>query len=123
MFILTILSEQDTWCFSVSAESNRDIIEITGTKGFIRFSTFSFEPIVLVNESGRQEFINERPEHVQYNLIGKIVRALEGKGTAPSTGVTAARTSRVMDEVVREYYKGIRLNQAARATVERQSHR
>jgi predicted dehydrogenase len=94
-----------SWCFSVSAESNRDIIEITGTKGFIRFSTFSFEPIVVVNESGRQEFINERPEHVQYNLIGKIIKALEGKETAPSTGVTAARTSWVMDEVVREYYK------------------
>jgi predicted dehydrogenase len=97
-----------SWCFSVSAESNRDIIEITGTKGYIRFSTFSFEPIIVVNENGRKEFINERPEHVQYNLIGKIVKTLEGKGTAPSTGVTAARTSWVMDEVVKEYYNGNR---------------
>jgi predicted dehydrogenase len=94
-----------TWCFSVSKESNRDFIEITGTDGFIRFSTFNFEPIVLVNESGRQEFINERPEHVQYYLIEKIVQALEGKGTSPSTGITGARTSWVMDEIVAEYYK------------------
>ncbi|MBK7713454.1 MAG: Gfo/Idh/MocA family oxidoreductase [Bacteroidales bacterium] len=97
-----------TWCFNASKESNRDIIEITGTTGSIRFSTFSFEPIVLVNESGRQEFINERPEHVQYFLIDKIVRALEGKGVSPSTGESGARTSRVMDEVVEGYYKGLR---------------
>lgn len=95
-----------TWCFNASRESNRDIIEITGTKGSIRFSTFSFETIVVENASGRQEYINERPEHVQYYLIDMIVRALEGKGESPSTGESGARTSRVMDEVVAEYYKG-----------------
>jgi len=94
-----------TWCFNLSAESNRDIIEITGDKGTISFSTFSFDPIVVINGSGRKEFINERPEHVQYNLIKKIVEALEGKGESPSTGVSGARTSWVLDEVVREYYK------------------
>jgi predicted dehydrogenase len=94
-----------TWCFSVSPESGRDTIEIIGDNGSIRFSTFSFEPIVLTNTSGRQEFINERPEHVQYNLIEKIVQSLEGKGIAPSTGITGARTSKVMDEIVAEYYK------------------
>ena len=76
------------------------------TAGSIRFSTFSFDPIVLVNESGRQEFINERPEHVQYFLIEKIVKELEGKGTSPSNGITGARTSKVMDEIVKDYYHG-----------------
>jgi predicted dehydrogenase len=95
-----------TWCFAVSLESGRDIIEIIGDKGSIKFSTFSFEPIILTNESGRQEFINERPEHVQYNLINKVVKHLEGKGLSPSTGISGARTSRVMDEIVAEYYKG-----------------
>ena len=95
-----------TWCFSVSTESSRDTIEIIGDKGSIRFSTYSFEPIVLSNNSGRQEFINERPEHVQYYLIEKVVQSLEGKSIAPSTGITGARTSKVMDEIVAEYYKG-----------------
>jgi len=94
-----------TWSFSVSIDSSRDIIEIIGDKGSIKFSTFSFEPIIITNESGRQEFINERPEHVQYNLIEKVVQNLNGKGESPSTGVSAARTSKVMDEVVSEYYK------------------
>jgi predicted dehydrogenase len=94
-----------TWCFSLSPESNRDLIEISGSEGYIRFSAFNFEPIILVNKSGKQEFINERPEHVQYYLIEQIVRSLEGKGVSPSTGITGARTSRIMDEVVEKYYK------------------
>lgn len=94
-----------TWCFSASIESGRDTIEIIGDKGSIRFSTFSFDPIILTNNSGKQEFINERPEHVQYYLIDKVVKSLEGKGTSPSTGISAARTSKIMDEIVAEYYK------------------
>ena len=97
-----------TWCFSVSTDSGRDIIEILGDGGSIKFSTFSFDPIMLTNSSGSQKFINERPEHVQLNLIEKIVQTLHGKGTSPSTGITGARTSKVMDEVVSEYYKNKR---------------
>lgn len=95
-----------TWCFSVSLMNGKDIFEIIGDKGSVRFSSFSFEPIVLTNSSGSHQFINERPEHVQYNLIEKIVQSLEGKGSSPSTGISGARTSKVMDEIVREYYNG-----------------
>ena len=94
-----------TWSFSASPSSSRDSIEITGDKGHIRFSCFNFEPIVLENNEGRKEFVNERPEHVQLYLIEQVVKALTGTGTAVSTGLTASRTSRVMDEVVKEYYR------------------
>ncbi len=93
-----------TWCFSVAPESVRDSIEIYGIAGSIKFSCFSFEPIILTNTSGQQVFINERPEHVQYFLIEKIVQSLSGKGISPSTGITGARTSKIMDEIVKEYY-------------------
>ena len=68
-----------TWCFSASPFSDRDSIEIIGEKGIISFSCFSFEPIKLENENGKQEFINERPEHVQYFLIEQVVKALSGE--------------------------------------------
>ena len=93
------------WCFSLSPESNRDSLDIFGEKGMIKSSTFSFEPIVLINEKGSREFINERPENVQYYLIEQIVKVLSGEGNAVSTGITAARTSWVLDEVVKEYYR------------------
>ncbi|HEX2969044.1 MAG TPA: Gfo/Idh/MocA family oxidoreductase [Bacteroidales bacterium] len=93
-----------TWSFSVSPECGRDTIEIFGSSGSIKFSTFSFDPIILTNASGIKVFDNERPGNVQIYLIEKIVKALHGKGESPSTGTSAARTNRVMDEVVKEYY-------------------
>lgn len=95
------------WSFNASVGSGRDTIEIIGDKGSIKFTTFSFEPIVLTNESGRTEYINERPEHVQYYLIEKIIQSLNGQGPSPSTGVSGARTSKVMEDIVKEYYKKV----------------
>lgn len=95
------------WSFSVSPGNERDIIEISGDEGSLKFSTFSFVPIVLENSSGRQEFINVRPEHIQYNLIEKVVMALEENKISPSTGQTGARTSRIMDKIIAQYYRTI----------------
>jgi predicted dehydrogenase len=93
------------WSFSTSREGNRDYFEVVGEKGIIKTSTFTWEPIVLVNGNGRREFPHERPENIQLHLIGQIVGALSGKGEVVSTGVSASRTSWVMDQVVKEYYK------------------
>src|SRR4030066_1693579 len=89
------------WSFSVSLEGSRDSFEVVGEKGIIKTSTFTYEPIVLMNGNGRREFINERPENIQFYLIEQIVKALSGKGEVVSTGISAARTSRVMDQVVK----------------------
>jgi predicted dehydrogenase len=94
-----------TWSFASAITAGRDIIEIVGDEGLIKFSCFSFEPIVLENRNGRKEFVNMRPDNVQIYLIDQVVKAITGKGEAVSTGTTAARTSWVMDEVVKEYYK------------------
>jgi predicted dehydrogenase len=102
------ISGTGIWCFNSSILNGRDTIEIIGDEGSIKFTTYNFEPIVLTNGSGRQEFINERPDHVQFYLIQKIVRALHGNGIPPSTGISGARTSRIMDMIVKEYYKGIK---------------
>lgn len=100
------------WSFASSREANRDYFEIVGDKGIIKTSTFTYDPIVLVNSSGTKEFANERPENIQFFLIEQIVRALSGEGDVVSTGETGARTSWVMDEVVREYYRETGLRQA-----------
>jgi predicted dehydrogenase len=94
-----------TWCFNVPPGCERDTIEVFGEKGTIKFSSFSFEHIILTTGTRRLEFVNERPEHVQYFLIEQVVKELMGKGTASSTGLSGARTSKVMDEIVGEYYK------------------
>jgi 1,5-anhydro-D-fructose reductase (1,5-anhydro-D-mannitol-forming) len=69
----------------------------------VRFSTFEEEPIILENEEETKELRIENPPHVQQPLIQTVVDALLGRGTCPSTGESAARTSWVMDELLRDY--------------------
>ena len=85
------------WCFAASPHHPADEIEIQGSAGRILFSTFEFSPILLENGDGRQEFPHPKPAHVQSWLIENIVAALRGEAEPLSTGVTGARTSRVME--------------------------
>ena len=94
-----------SWCFTTSDKNVLDEVEIIGDQGRIIFSTFEFSPVILENSNGRQEFPFERPAHVQSNLMAKIVSSLRGEGDSPSTGKSAARTNRVMDEMVKSYYR------------------
>lgn len=93
------------WDFTGSVEERRDTIEIRGDKGSISFSTFDFVPVKIKNENGILEFDYPKPEHVQYYLIQNLVSELLGNGKCASTGLSAARTSKVMDQVVRSYYQ------------------
>ena len=88
-----------TWCFT--AFDRCDHTEIVGTKGKLSYSTFDYRPVVLTNGHGSFELPCERPAHIQQQLIQAIVNELNGKGTCPSTGESGARTSWVMDEILR----------------------
>ncbi len=90
-----------TWCFTVSENNKLDRIEIVGSKGTIEFSTFKMAPIKLKTVSGIEEIDLPPPENIQQPLIKTIVDELLGRGKCPSTGSSAARTSKVMDEIIR----------------------
>ncbi len=89
--------------WSFAACKHYDMNEIIGSKGKISFSTFGTEPVVLVNQDGTQEFPIENPVHVQQQLIQSVVNELNGDGRCLSTGISAARTNWVMDEILKEY--------------------
>ncbi len=93
-----------TWCFCTSEKNSMDEIEIIGSEGRIVFSTFGFVPIILESKRKNQKFKFPKPPHVQLYLMETIVASLRGTGQSPSTGYTAARTSWVMDEIVKGYY-------------------
>lgn len=93
------------WDFSGSSKERKDTLEIRGDKGSISFSTFGFVPLILKNEQGSRAFEYPRPDHVQYYLIQDLVAELTGNGSCASTGYAAARTSAVLDQVVKEYYE------------------
>jgi 1,5-anhydro-D-fructose reductase (1,5-anhydro-D-mannitol-forming) len=89
------------WCFT--AHGDLDVVEIVGSRGTIAFSTFGAEPISLTTAAGVSRFAIENPVHIQQPMIQTVVDELNGVGACPSTGVTAARTTWVMDEVLREW--------------------
>ena len=93
-----------SWNFAAAADE--DMIEISGTEGKITLSVFGNEPVRLETAAGVEQFDLPNPPHIQQPLIQSIVDQLHGQGECPSTGVTAARTSRVMDEVLAGYYGG-----------------
>ncbi len=85
------------WCFTSFGAS--DINEIVGSKGKLTFSTFGQEPVLLTTSSGVKEFPISNPVHIQQLLIQCIVDELTGCGKSPSTGISAARTNWVMEEI------------------------
>jgi predicted dehydrogenase len=94
-----------TWDFN--ADSSEDNIEIYGTQGRLSLSTFGVEELRLETLSGDvEELPGANPPHVQAPLIQSIVDELRGRGISPSSGYSAARTSRVMDIVLENYYNG-----------------
>ena len=90
------------WCFSTSDTSEIDEIVIDGSKGQIRFATFGEGAFALLRPNQNPlHFHLELPHHIQRPLIQSIVEELLGKGSCPSTGVTAARTNWVMEEIMK----------------------
>ena len=86
------------WCFS--AFDRHDQTDIVGTDGRVSFATFGETPVALTTREGTTEFAIDNPRHIQQPLIQTVVDALSGRGTCPSTGETAARTSWVMDRLL-----------------------
>lgn len=89
-----------SWCFVAHESAKEDRIEIIGDKGMICFSTFTYDPIALHTERGREEFRFESPEHVQMPLIKAVVEHLQGKAVCTCNGISATPTNWVMDRIL-----------------------
>ncbi len=103
------------WSFS-SAE-RREQVEIFGTRATLRFSVFADAPVALSRE-GVEEVLPHvpHPPHVQQPLIQTVVDALMGRGTCPSTGESAARTSHVIDSLLADHRAALRARGAPAAS-------
>jgi predicted dehydrogenase len=87
--------------FSFCARDRADRVVIAGNRGELSFATFAEEPIVLTTSAGESREMIANPDPIQGPLIGHIVAQLLGRGQSPSTGETAARTSGVIDAILR----------------------
>ena len=90
------------WTFA--SDERADEIVISGDRGELRLSTFGSEPVALRRGGQVESFDLPNPRHVQQPMIQTVVDHLLGRGRCESMGVSAARTSAVIDTVLRGYY-------------------
>jgi len=90
-----------TGLWNFGADRREDRVEIVGDRGRLVFATFGDGPIRVETDGKVDNLLIENPAHIQQPLITTMVNALLGRGDCPSTGETAARTSWVMDQVLR----------------------
>lgn len=90
-----------TWCFTTAEVNATDKIEIIGSVGSLTFSTFDNNPVIVRKKKGEELFSFTNPTHIQQPLIATVVGDLLNLESCPSSGITAARTSKVMDEITK----------------------
>jgi predicted dehydrogenase len=94
-----------SWCFVVDKNQFTDEIEIIGEEGRIVIPTFTHGKVKVFNKNGLTELDFINPENIQFNLVKQVVDELRGTGKCVSTGISGARTSWVLEEIVKEYYE------------------
>jgi 1,5-anhydro-D-fructose reductase (1,5-anhydro-D-mannitol-forming) len=92
------------WNFA--AERIEERLSLDGTEGRLSFEVFSGGPLLLETPAGTEAIEKPTPPHIAQPLIQSVVDDLLGLEECPSTGESARRTSRVMDQVLEGYYGG-----------------
>jgi predicted dehydrogenase len=90
-----------TWCFTAAPGQRIDQTEIIGSQGRITFSFFEQAPVRLETAAGAEEFLYPRRDPIQQPLIQLVVDELRGAGVCPSTGLSAARTNWVLEQILK----------------------
>ena len=92
------------WCFA--SDVDEEYVELVGSEGRLRFSVFAPVPIRVSRGERHEDISVGDPPHVHQPMIQSIVDELNGQGRCASTGISAARTAQVMDELLREFRVG-----------------
>ena len=92
------------WCFA--SDIDEEHVELVGSEGRLRFSVFAPVPIRVSHGERHEEIPVGDPPHVHQPMIQSIVDELNGSGSCPSTGESAARTAAVMDQLLKDLAVG-----------------
>jgi len=92
------------WCFTADKSSEKDSIRIIGSQGELSFNCFGDPMTIQLKSSvnGNQEFSYLHEQPIQQHLVQAIVNELRGVGTSPSTGISGARATGVMDRITNQ---------------------
>lgn len=86
-----------SWCFT--AGEKKDVCEITGTGGSLRFSVFAQNGLVVKNGEGETQFDFAPLPHVQQPMIQKVVDYFLGRSENPCSAEDGAAVMEMMDRM------------------------
>lgn len=89
-----------SWCFVAHKSAKEDRVELIGDRGSLSFSVFTYDPIVLHTERGREEIVVENPRFVQLPLIKLVVEHLQNKAVCTCDCVSATSVNWVVDRIL-----------------------
>ena len=90
------------WCFNVADENVKDLCEIQGSEGKMRFPIFEHKKIEIVKNGITGEILFEPLQHVQQPLIQEVVNYFLGKGANPSPAQDGAKVMWLLDEFTKK---------------------
>jgi predicted dehydrogenase len=88
------------WAFNVGETATRDVCEIIGSEGFIRFSFFRKSTIEVANTTGSSVLEIDYPENIQQPMIDSVVKFFRGKGENPCSLEDALIVMEMIDSTV-----------------------
>lgn len=86
------------WCFNVAEERQRDVCEITGSDGSLRFSIFGEPKIEMLTKEGIENISFEPLEHVQMPMIKAVVEYFLGRDNNPCPGIDGVKVMKLIDQ-------------------------
>lgn len=93
-----------SWNFAGS--TNDELLEFEGTQGRLSSEVFTNTPLKVTRGTETESFNVADPAHVAQPLIQTIVDELLGSGKCPSTGMSGARATQIMDAAISTFYNG-----------------
>ncbi len=89
-----------TGIYAYSTDHTEELVTVYGNKGEVSMGFFRGSPVILRKNGEEHIFELPDPPHVHQPLVQTIVDELTGKGKSPSTGISALRTTRVINKVL-----------------------
>ena len=88
------------WCFNVNEKDEKDSCEIVGSIGTIQFSVFGEQKIEMTVEGKKENFLFDKPQHVQQPMIEKVVDYFLNKGSNPCSAEEGVKVMEMMDRLI-----------------------
>ena len=83
------------WAFTVSEK--KDLCEIVGTAGSLRFSVFDQQPLVLTKDGNEKSFAFDKLQHVQQPMIEKVVEYFLNRSANPCSAEEGLVVMKMME--------------------------